>query len=259
MAKRLISSLTKTIEWKSAAKAALAALALGFVGWAGFSFWAVILFFAVVFSVYFSESAERKSLRASFWVSVFSGLAAVRIILNSNGLPAPLFLWPLMAAFGGLTFLILGFSNFIFKNRSLAAELFDTSILLYFFLIMFAIGPGLSSASQLNPVFWLLAAWLGIGLIIREFFLMEGLPRRMANVISWSLALIGGEVALLAAFLPLGFINGAAFSTLFVILVRDAVLSRFKGLLSPSAVLRSLAIFIVMAGVIFATVNWFLP
>jgi hypothetical protein len=261
MVKRLISSLIKKTGWRLAVKSALASVALGFLTWAGVSFWPVAVFLGVMFAIYLSESPERRILRSSFWLfSLFSilGIAAVSS-LSGYFLIGPMTVF-LILLFGFSIFLIFGLVNLLFKDKTFVYNLLNTAVLAYFFLLAFYMMPGLSSGGSVDFVLWFLAVFLGFRLIMKETLVMNGSPEsRNLKITAWSFSLIVAEIAVFAAMLPLGFVDAAAFLTLFSILGRDMVLARLSGLLSPSLVFKEMTIFVVVLSLIFATVTWILP
>jgi hypothetical protein len=261
MVKKLISSLTKKIGWRLAAKAALASLALGFLTWAGVSFWPVLIFLCAMLAIYLSESPERRVLRSSFWLlSMFSilGIAAVSLLPGY-------FLIDIMAAFlilffGISLFLVFGLTNVFFKNKVLVYNLLNAAVLVYFFLLAFYLTPDPSGKEVFNFILWFLAIFLGSRLIMKETLIVNGSPEnRNLKITVWSFSLIIAEIAVFAAILPLGFVDAAAFLTLFSVLGRDVILARLNGSLNLYLVFREVTIFVVVLSLIFATVTWILP
>jgi hypothetical protein len=110
-------------------------------------------------------------------------------------------------------------------------------------------------------IFWFIAIFWIAGSFIKEVLTFGDplLRGRNLRLLTWVFALIMAESTAFVVFLPLGFINAAAFMTLFYVLGRDVVLARLRGLLNLSLVLRELAIFAVLSIIIFATVTWILP
>jgi len=70
------------------------------------------------------------------------------------------------------------------------------------------------------------------------------------------LSLLSVELSWVVMFLPLGFINAAAFLALFFLLVRDGIVIHFQGYLSLPFVFKQLTFFIVLAVLIFASARW---
>jgi len=246
---------------KCGGKAVAVSLAFGLLAWVGFAFWPILIFVTAVLAVYFSESPERKVLRSSFWLLAIFGLLGAIIPLGFSGTPfhgsISVFM---MVIFGILTFGWLGLANSSFNDRLLAHNLLNAALAAFFFVLAFYLMPSPESESVLVLLAWFLAIFLGALLLLTESLSFEvSLRGRGLKLTTWSFALILAEISVLASFLPAGFLDAAAFLTLFYILGRDAVLSHFRGFLSFSLVFTELTIFAVVLGLIFATVTWVLP
>lgn len=212
-------------------------------------------------AVYFSELSDRRLFRASYWfVSIGSVLGASAVFsfpgFSLKGLISIL----LVLIFGGLIFLVLGLVNLLFKNRNIAYGLLNIALIAYFFILIFYRWPGFSTSLVLPDILWFLAVFFGTTLLVREFLVFEGAAAGWnLRMISWSMGFLACQIAALTLLLPLGFINAAAFLTLFLIIARDAILASLRGFLGLTLVLRELAIFAVILSLIFATVTWILP
>ncbi len=258
MVKELTSFLRKKTGWRLAAKAALAAVALWFLVWAGFSFWPLLIFFSAMLAVYFSESPERRVLRSSFWLaSLLSALGLAIISVLPGGFLAGLMSGILILIFGLIIFGVSGLVNLFFRNRTLVYNFVNTALAVLLFLLVFYLTPDFS---PLPNVVWFMAIFFGAALLIKEALVFEEAARgRNLRITAWSLSLLIAEIAAFAALLPLGFVNAAAFLALFYILSRDIVLAHLRGLLNLSLVFREVTIFAVVLTLIFATVAWVLP
>ncbi|MGC9611054.1 MAG: hypothetical protein ABSE68_02430 [Minisyncoccia bacterium] len=246
---------------KCGGKAFAAFAALGFLIATGVSFWPVTIFLIILGTIYFSESAERKSLRMSFWFTVFSG------IFGAAAIPAlpPGFLFYLISfltalMFGGLIFLVLGVTNLVFRHRFVVFNILNTALAACLFLLLFYFKPDFLSG-VFPVVFWFLAVFWVAGLLMKEVLVFgDPLSRgRNLRIITWTFGFLTAELAALCAFLPFGFINSTAFLTLLYILGRDVILARLRGFLDVPLVLRELAILAVFASIVFATVAWTIP
>jgi len=256
-----LDSLKDSTYFKCGAKALTASVALVFLFSAGVYFWPVAIFLLVLGMVYFSESAERKSLRISFWLSVFSGIFAAAAVstLPSDSI---FYLISILAAllFGGLIFMVLSVTNLVFRHRFVAFNVLNTALAACFFVLLFFFRPDFSG-SILAIIFWFLAAFWLISLLMKEV-LVFGDPLSKGKglyLMTRTFGFLLAELAALCVFLPLGFINAAAFLTLIYVLGRDVVLARLRGFLSIALVLRELVILAVFASIVFATVTWTLP
>lgn len=249
MAKKLAFLLTDRTAWKLLFKAVLATAALLLVLRFGFNLVVLVVFFAVFIGIYFSQITERRLLRISFWLLPVFGLTAIKILLSSFS--PPFFIVITLAFFAFLFFILLGLTNFFFKDRFLVYGIFNTSLLLLLFLLVFYLGR--------PDNFWFLgiALFFMMVLIFEEIFRFFGIHKgKRTLAVSGVIGILAVEVAWFASFLPLGFINAAVFLTLFFLLVRDSLMVHFKGFLNLSFIFRELAFFIFLTLVIFAASQW---
>jgi len=248
MAKKLIFSLKNRIPWPLAFKIAGAALVLSWLWFSDFSwlagaaFW---LFFAVV---YLMESFRRRALRSSYWLLVILAFFLIKIGLAAFW--TPLLSFALLLVFLSLFFVILGMMDFVFNDQFLTYNLFNSSFFLAVFSIFFHFQPTLSLKAVLALIIFSF-------LLLQEFFGFNGVlwPKRRL-LASSALALASSQIAWLAAFLPIGFINAAAFLTLFLSLARDASLAYFQGHFSIFYLFRQLTFFVVLSLFIFLISPW---
>lgn len=256
-----LGSLKDSIEFRCGVKALGASAALGFLILVGTSFWPVVIFLLALGAIYFSETAERKSLRISFWLLVLAGIFGAGVASLSAGLVFSAVFWFLILAFGMLIFLILGIVNSVFRHRFVIFNVLNTALAACFFMLVFYFRPDFGGGSIFSFVVWFIILFWVAGLFIKEVLTFgDPLSRgRNLRLLTWVFSLLVVELVALVAFLPLGFINAAAFLTLLYILGRDVILARLRGLLKLPLVLRELAIFAVLSIVIFATVTWVLP
>lgn len=248
MAKKLTFFLKSRIPWPLAFKTVGAALAAAGLWFSDFHWLATAIFWVFFGATYFSESFQRRSLRYSYWFLAISGFFLVKIGLTAS--------WPLLLSFILLLvflsffFVILGLMNFFFSDRFLIFNLFQSSFFLAFFSVFFYFQPTASPAAilGLTPCVFLL---------LQEFFDFNGViwPKRRF-LAAGVLSLVGTQVFWTAAFLPIGFINSAAFLALFISMARDAFLAHFRGHFSVPYLLRQLTIFVVLVLFIFAISQW---
>jgi len=261
MVKKLVSSLIRKTGWKLPGKAALGALAVGFLIWAGVSFWPVFIFACAMLAIYLSEPPERRSLRSSFWLlSILSILGVAAVSALSGYFLINLMSVLLALSFGVSLFLIFGLTNLFFKDKIVTYNFLNAAVSASFFLMAFYIMPDPSNNGVFNLVLWFLAVFIGSRVIVKEALVFNGLPENKSlRVITWSFSLIVAEIAIFAAVLPLGFVDAAAFITLLSIMGRDVILARFSGSLNRSLVFREVTIFVLILSLIFATITWILP
>ncbi len=243
---------------KRAGKTLIGIAALLLADLMSFSFFAVLGFFFILLYVYLSESAGRRDFRFSFWLTqaVFLVVMANIPVLNDAFLSI---LLPVSAliVYGVLTFFILGLMNVSFSNKLFIYGLTSTVLLFSFFAALFYLMPPFSDASFWNEFFWMV---LNLGIVyfmFKEFWRTVGLRGwRRSRLYGFVLGALSVEIASLAAFLPLGFLNAAAFMALIFLILRDVVFARENGLLNISFVFREVTIFVVITSLIFVTVSW---
>lgn len=244
MAKKFQSFLRDRTAWRLLFKAAFATLILFWAWRTDFGFWPTVIFVAVLLYDYFSLPEERKFLRVSFWLlplSAYLGLAFV-------GLP---FFGPLtLFLFAFLFFLVLGLANLFFSERFVFYNVLNTGLLIMILMPFFYLArPG-------NLFLWLPAVFALAFFVWRECFRFFSLPGRKTSIAAFVLAFLVSEFAFGLMFLPIGFMNAAAFLVLVMILTRDSILTYSKGVLNLSFLFRQLTFFVFFAILILATARW---
>jgi len=257
MVKRLKFLLTNQTEWKLLFKAFLLTLTIFLVGLFGFSWWAIFIFFLVLIGIYFTQLLERHLLRVSFWLLpllILFSLHSLSILPScSTSILCPLSLITYFLYFS-LTFIVLGIGSFFFTHRHTIYSLLNTILILLTSLLLF------SSKFQVTSFkfnFLYLVFFLIIIFIFKEvlhFFEVSWSKRIF--IVSLAVSLVGLELAWLITFLPLGFINAAAFLTLFFILIRESIVSHFRGTLNLPFIMRQLTFFVLLTLIIFAVSQW---
>ncbi len=248
MARRLLSSLTNLIKWRLVSRAIVCAVALFLTYLLSFSFLAVVGFFFILLWAYLLETPDRRSFRFSFW------LLQVLFLVALGSIPAPA---PILAIYAILMFFLLGLMNSVFVNRSFVYSLFSTVTLLCFFAVLFYGVPLFSLGSVWDVALWFLADFAVVYFSFREYadVLGQG-PEKKLGLYGCSLGFVSSEISALAAFLPLGFLNAAAFLTMLILIAREVIFAHRRGVLNLSLVLREVTIFVVVSSVIFATASW---
>lgn len=258
MVKRLRFLLTNQTGWKLLFKAFLLTLTLFLVELFGFSWWAILAFFLVLIGIYFTQLPERHLLRISFWLLpllILFGLHSLSSLpsCSLSLIPCPLSLIAYILYFL-LSFTILGLGSFFFTRRHAVYSLLNTTLILLTSLVLF------SSKFQVTSFkfnFLYLAFFLITIFIFREvlhFFEVSWSKRGL--IVSLAVSLVGLELAWLITFLPLGFINAATFLTLFFILIRESIVSHFRGTLNLPFIMRQLTFFVLLTLIIFAVSQW---
>lgn len=258
MVKKLKFLLINQTEWKLLFKAFLLTLTLFLVELFGFSWWAILVFFLFLIGIYFTQLSERHLIRVSFWLLpllILFSLHSLSILpsCSLSLVPCPLSLIAYLLYFS-LTFIVLGLGNFFFTHRHTIYSLLNTILILLTSLLLF------SSKFQVTSFkfnFLYLAFFLIIIFIFKEvlhFFEVSWAKRSL--IVSLAVSLVGLELAWLITFLPLGFINAAAFLTLFFILIRESIVSHFRGTLNLPFIMRQLTFFVLLTLIIFAVSRW---
>ncbi len=262
MVQKLLSSLPKETKWRLLYKSLGAVAALGFAYLLGFSFFGSLVYFAVLAWIYRSERSGREVIRVSFWVlgiAALLGLYAITFSLPSFFIATIMEVLAFLG-FGALLYLVLGNLNYVIAERPLWYRLVHSVILFFTFVEFFYFAPSLGREAFFPLFFWLLAVFLVTTLLIKEAFSFLGVAiSRSLRLTAVSLGLLASEIAALALFLPLGFLNAGAFLAVVLILLRDALLMHFEGTLSFSFILKELTFFAVFASILFATAPWLLP
>lgn len=262
MVQKLLSSLPRETRWRLLYKSLGAVAALGFAYLLGFSFFGCLVYFAVFASLYYSELSGRQTIRVSFWV--LGVLALLGLYAITSSLP-PFFVATMMKllivlGFGGLLYLVLGNLNHVITERSLWYRLLHSVILFFTFVELFYFAPSPERESFAPFFFWLLGIFFLTTLLFREAFSFLGvLISRSLRLTAVSFGLLASEVSALVLFLPLGFLNAGALLAVVLILLRDALLMHFEGILSFPFILKELTFFAVFGSILFATAPWFLP
>ncbi len=253
MVKKLTLLLTAAQRrWKLPYKAVLWTLSLGAVVWSGFHFLWLLVFVFVSIGAYVTESRERAMLRTSYWFLV--ALSPLLLWLQASSF-IPLIASPgvrvfVVAALGVLFWAMLNLMRFAFSDRLFAYNLVNTAILVVLFLTTFhmvqpyymgVIGIGLFAA---------------ITLLFKELYGFFGITQKKSWVISVVIGLIALELAWFVLLLPLGILNTAAFLVLFLVLVRDILLSHLRGDLSTAFVFRQFTFLVLLTIIIFAASQW---
>lgn len=253
MVKRLkYISTIKLTGWRLPLKALFASLVLISSYFLG-PLWSIIIIFAYFLAVFGKEPAEKKMLGVSFWTLVLTGFLGV-LLLKISALPFG-FVLILSLIFGILVFVVLGLINFVFLERFAIYGIFNVALLILVFTEIFYLKS--LSLSWLILVISSLALFFAIFSIFKEVFGFFGIIYSKKTLItSIVLGFLALELYWTVSFLPLGYINAAAFLALIFLLVRDTLLVHFQGFLDLPFVFRELTFFLLLSLTIFAVSNW---
>ncbi len=242
MGKKLLSHL-KEIEWKLAVSIAGAGVLLAVLSGTSLVWWSLILFGGWLLGFYFSESRERRSIGAAFWIAAILAAWGVDVASHAG---APLYV-PLgiIVAFMAVLSVCEALFRFVFRDRIAVYSVLNIVVLFSLFLLFFS-----------SPLTWftLVVAGTGIAVLLREYFLFGGIAwRGRIMLASVTLSLLSMELALIIRFMPLSAISSAAFLTLLILLVRDALSAHFEGRFNLAFALRGIVIFLFIAALILGT------
>ncbi len=248
MVKKFISSLINRTKWKLLEKTLLAVAALALTFFLSFSFFAVLGFLFILLFVYLSEGGGRRDFRFSFW------LTQVVFLLALSSLPLP---WLVLAVYAALSFVILGLMGNAFSNKFFVYGIASLVLAFSFFAVLFSRAPSFSADSFWSQFFWMLFDFLVVYFLFREYWkTFGGWQSRKMRLFGMSLGVLSAELSAVLVFLPLGFLNAAAFMALLLLVSRDSLMAHENGFMNASFVFREITLFVVIATVIFATVSW---
>jgi hypothetical protein len=238
--------LTEKTLWKLLLKTVLGTLAVFLIYEFDFHSLSIIAGALVFVIIYLRATEERRFFRISFLLLPILALVAIGII-NPIG-PVSVGLYALFAV---LFFVLLGLINLFFKERFLVYGIFNAALFVVFSLLFFyLVRP--DNFWLLGPVFFVVSF-----LILKEVFGFFGLTgNKRTTLQAGVLGFLGVEFAYILQFLPLGFINAAVFLALFLVLGREMLVSRAKGTLNFSSMMKQITIFVVLGIFIFAASRW---
>jgi len=230
-------------------RALVAILGAVLLVWGSFSFWAVILFLAIFWGLYLSEEGDRQSVRTSYF------FIPALLVLGGWALPLEeFFSIPVLAVLGILVlgYLIVtlhGLARFLPEDRTRVYRMIH-AVLLLLALILFA-------ELVWQSVWWVAALFLILLPFHRESLHFSGIePSRKTWAAGAVWSLIGAEILILGRFLPLGFLNMAAFAGLLLFLLGDLIVRYFRGDFTKKDVVRHVSAFVLVSLVIFAASSW---
>ena len=222
--------------------------ALSLVYLASFSFFAVFGFLCILLYVYLTAGAARRDFRFSFWLLQIVFLLA----LASLSLPGLL-----LAIYGLILFALLGLMGTVFSNKFFVYGLVSVAVAFSFFAVLFSRAPSFSEDSFWSEFWWLFFAFAVVYWLFKEYWqTFASWESRKTRLYGMTLGVLSAELATIVVFLPLGFLNTAAFMSLLLLVSRDMILAHVRGFLSPSFVFREITLFVVISSIIFATVSW---
>ncbi|PIV31715.1 hypothetical protein COS33_01745 [Candidatus Wolfebacteria bacterium CG02_land_8_20_14_3_00_37_12] len=220
------------------------------------TFWSFFLFIAVALYFYFNPFFEAKKYFSSFLILLIIALLAI------NHLPTVAGKWNFFAAalLGLFFFILLGVKNLVFINRLLIYEFVNNFLFFSLFITFFLFDK--SSWFFLKYA----AIFLAFFALFRVFlFSQDSLWRAEAsslpisakiNLFSTSLAVLISQFILIAAYLPIGFLNLAAISLVVVLALKDLTISHLYGHLNQSVILKNATMVLIFSVIIFIASKW---
>lgn len=249
MVKKLVSLLTNRIAWRLALEAVLFGVLLRWIAADGPYSFAGFLFLFLFLFIYFKEQPERRRTRILYWFFGLLSVFGVRELISQ--FPEQNWIGLVVTGLSVYFFFLLGVTSFFIKKREFVYQLLNTFSLFLVSAWAFGVSGG---EIYLPPALFLLS---GVTLLIRDalgFFDAGG--RRRAWILSAVFGVIAVETGFFLRFLPLGFLNSAAFLALALFLSRDALLAHFRGRMDLPLLFRELAFFVGLSIVIFAGSAW---
>ncbi len=250
-----LNSASKNPALQSALRAIIFSLILAAV-YNSRSFWLFFLFIVAALYFYFNPLFEAKKYFSSFLIFLIVALLAV------SHLPAIAGKWNFFAAalFGLFFFILLGVKNLIFINRLLIYEFVNNFIFLSLFITFFLFDK--------SNWFFLkyLIVFAAIFLLFRTFLFLQDSEQGIQapslpilakiNLFSASLAVLTSQFILIAAYLPIGFLNLAAISLVVVLALKDLTISHLFGNLNRSVILKNATMVLIFSVIIFIASKW---
>lgn len=250
-----LNLVSKNPALQSALRALIFSLTLA-IAYNNRSFWTFFLFIAAALYFYFNPLFEAKKYFSSFLIFLVVALLAV------SHLPTAAGKWNFLAAalFGLFFFILLGVKNLVFINRLLIYELVNNFLFFSLFMTFFLFDKS-------NWFFLKYAAiFLAIFALFRTFLFSQNSLRRAEalslpisakiNLFSASLAVLISQFILIAAYLPIGFLNLAAISLVAVLALKDLTISHLCGNLNRSVILKNTTMVLIFSVIIFIASKW---
>jgi len=250
-----LNSASKNPALQSAFKALIFSLILtAFYNYR--SFWSFFFFIAIAFYFYFNPFFEAKRYFSSFLIFLIIALLA------AGHLPITAGKWNFFTAtlFGLFFFLFLGIKNLVFINRSLIYEFVNNFLFFSLFIIFFLFDKSNWFFIKYS------GAFLVIFLLFRNFLFLRDFQREIQapvslilakiNLFSASLAVLISQFILIAAYLPIGFLNLAAISLVAVLALKDLTISHLYGHLNRSVILKNATMVLIFSVIIFIASKW---
>ncbi len=250
-----LNSVLKNPALQSAFKALIFSLILTAV-YNSRGFWPIFLFIVAALYFYFHPLFEAKKNFSSFLILLFVALLA------ASHLPVAAGKWNFFAAalFGLFFFILLGVKNLVFINRLVIYEFVNNFLFFSLFIVFFLFDKADWFFLKYAIIFLAIFALFRAFLLSQDFLRgtqASNLPiAAKINLFSVSLAVLISQFILIAAYLPIGFLNLAAISLVVVLALKDLTISHLYGNLNRSIILKNATMVLIFSVIIFIASKW---
>jgi len=244
-------SIKKNKKWSSLYKTFIWAASLSLAALLGFNWFGIITFLAVSVGIYFSQSHNRIDFRAIYWLFSFASFGVLFFQINALNPFSSLWIsFILIAVLTAVFFLIQKLIDYQFVNQSLFYSVISTAVLIVIFVNIFSLSTPFSLGLTGILIFFSLA-WL-----FYENLRLISLSPKRSLLTSSVPGFLGIELVWVVLVLPLGILNSTALLTLFFVILRDFLISHFKGLLNKELVFKQFTVLILLSIIILAASQW---
>ncbi|MDO8469669.1 MAG: hypothetical protein Q7S84_01435 [bacterium] len=255
MVERFRRFLPRTEPWHSFGRAALAALILALVGFAGAPWWLVFLAAAALLTLVFLAAPPRSGAAVLGFAVVFGVLLPLPVVSGFNTLALLVWAVASAAAVGAVS----AIARLVVRHTSLTAGLLETVFTMEVVVIAALLTSSVGVSANLIQI---LAVRLGtVGIIAAVYYerfrhRSPRLTRHHAILAAGVLALLSFQTILIAGLLPLTVLGQALFTTLVVVLAREAISLAALGEITRTTVLKGVLAGVLGTLLLFSTVPW---
>jgi len=230
-----------------ALKAIIFAVLIFVANYTGGFFWNLV-FIVVSMHFYFRDSLEWKKFFYSFAILIIYSLVITHYLIDQYLIMVS------AVVFGLLFFLLLGIKKFAFINRQMLFNLLSGAL---FFMVAVAFF-GADKSVGFDFLLYYIGVFLAFAFLFKEAidFLPDEFPKKKKSLFVCGASFLIMEFAVLASFLPIGFLNSSALIVLVAFILEDLIFYYIKGNLNRQVVLNNLTILIIALIFIFATSKW---
>lgn len=234
--------------WKLLCKGIVVAALLFFIFISRAHAFSFILFGGAMLFFYFSGiSRSPKKITSSFWICACVS-ASILVFLSGSAIPfAGYKAAAISLLFGFAAYLLLGVAEFSFKNPNFWYEIIHTLLILA--------GSSLLFFMRESYGLWITSGllFIGVWLLFRELLVFYGvLGTKRLLALGFGTAFVSVELFNILSFLPTNFVSNGAILALFLLTVKDIMLSYYGGFMNLRSVFQKTSIFIIVLLVILA-------